>query len=101
MPYSSFIIEKSKSESVYLQVCLFVSSYHPALMLSTHSQMYKQAMESVHSNLVQKGKKHKLTYTAELLPERQDGQMSVPAISPPILNLLANALPYQDMATIT
>jgi len=43
--------------------------------------MYKQAMESVHSNLVQKGKTHKLTYTAELLPERQqDGQMSVPTI---------------------
>jgi len=63
--------------------------------------MYKQAMESVHSNLVQKGKKHKLTYTAELLPERQDGQMFVPAIFHLSLDLLPNEPPYQDMATIT
>jgi len=63
--------------------------------------MYKQAMESVHSNLVQKGKKHKLTYTAELLPERQDGQMFVPRILHSSLGLLPNVPPYQDMATFT
>ncbi|KIM38981.1 glycoside hydrolase family 47 protein [Hebeloma cylindrosporum] len=50
-------LQTGKSESVYLQ-------------------MYKQAMDSVHSNLVKKGETHKLTYTSELLPERQDGQMT-------------------------
>ena len=64
--------------------------------------MYKQAIESVHSNLIGKGKTHGLTYTTELLPERQqDGQMFVPEILPLLLNLLFNMSAYQGMATIT
>ena len=64
--------------------------------------MYKQVMESVHSNLVRQGKAQGLTYAVELLPEpKQDGQMFVPEILPPFLNLLLNISTYQVMTTIT
>ena len=37
--------------------------------------MYKDAMQSIHENLIQKGPKKGLTHTVELIPTRQDGKM--------------------------